>query len=399
MNILFLTHGHVSKTRGGIDRVTDVLANSLMKRGHQVYLISVCNPLENDMLETYQYVLPQQTECNQENLDYLSDFLSQKKIGIIINQSEKYAILELSRRVKGNIPLVSVFHTDPLSLIKGLRDGWDYWRMYEKRWKFISLFPYYVLRHGLRYYLRRKSLIVHHKYFYESSEGIVLLSERFKQPFLKLIGKERSDKLFSISNPLSYEEKDGVKRQNKEKIILFVARLDYSPKRLDRVLKVWKRIKEHDGWRLIIAGDGSDTEFYKDLARNYQLKDVEFLGRTETRYLYEKGQIICISSTYEGFSLVLTEALQHEVIPIAFDSFEAVNDIITSGKNGFLVKPFKLDQYIDILEKLMKDDDLRLQMRHIIQLDISFWTKFDINCITDSWEKLLLQLTKEKSKI
>ena len=34
MNILFLTHGHVSKTRGGIDRVTDVLANSLMKRGH-----------------------------------------------------------------------------------------------------------------------------------------------------------------------------------------------------------------------------------------------------------------------------------------------------------------------------------------------------------------------------
>ena len=362
-------------------------------------MISVCNPLENDMLETYQYVLPQQTECNQENLDYLSDFLSQKKIGIIINQSEKYAILELSRRVKGNIPLVSVFHTDPLSLIKGLRDGWDYWRMYEKRWKFISLFPYYVLRHGLRYYLRRKSLIVHHKYFYESSEGIVLLSERFKQPFLKLIGKERSDKLFSISNPLSYEEKDGVKRQNKEKIILFVARLDYSPKRLDRVLKVWKRIKEHDGWRLIIAGDGSDTEFYKDLARNYQLKDVEFLGRTETRYLYEKGQIICISSTYEGFSLVLTEALQHEVIPIAFDSFEAVNDIITSGKNGFLVKPFKLDRYIDILEKLMKDDDLRLQMRHIIQLDISFWTKFDINCITDSWEKLLLQLTKEKSKI
>ena len=126
---------------------------------------------------------------------------------------------------------------------------------------------------------------------------------------------------------------------------------------------------------------------------------MEFLGRTETRYLYEKGQIICISSTYEGFSLVLTEALQHEVIPIAFDSFEAVNDIITSGKNGFLVKPFKLDRYIDILEKLMKDDDLRLQMRHIIQLDISFWTKFDINCITDSWEKLLLQLTKEKSKI
>ena len=50
MNICFVTLGHVSKTRGGIDRVTDTLAHALMERGHEVLMLSVGGPVEGDNL-------------------------------------------------------------------------------------------------------------------------------------------------------------------------------------------------------------------------------------------------------------------------------------------------------------------------------------------------------------
>lgn len=88
--------------------------------------------------------------------------------------------------------------------------------------------------------------------------------------------------------------------------------------------------------------------------------------------LYKRAQIICVSSTYEGFSLVLTEALQYGVIPVAFDSFESVHDIIDTGKNGFLVKPFQINYYANILKSLMFNDNLRQQIQMNIQTDTSF---------------------------
>lgn len=391
MNILFLTYGHVSKTRGGIDQVTDVLSKALMNRGHQVYMISSCHPLDNDPLEKYQLILPHSSICSKENIDFLTDFLSHYQIDVIINQSEKYALLELGAKAKGSVPLVSVVHTDPLFLVKGLRDDWDYRRFLKKKWKFTLMFPYYLLRHAIRYYLRAKELKTHHSYFYKNSDAIVLLSERFKYSFLRIIGLDNSPKLFAIPNPLTLEyAKTNVSA--KEKTILFVARLDFSPKRLDRVLKVWNSIKNHNGWQLLIAGHGTDTEFYQQLASKYQLADTKFLGRVAANDLYAKAQILCLSSTYEGFGLVLTEALQHCVIPIAFDSFESVHDIIENGKNGFLIKPFDLKTYKETLKELMINDNLRKNVQQSIQKDTEFLNRFSIDHVVDCWEDLLTRI-------
>ncbi len=177
--------------------------------------------------------------------------------------------------------------------------------------------------------------------------------------------------------------------------MLYVSRLEYSPKRLDRILKVWSMIGNHVGWRLIIAGDGPDAIFYKNLAIKYQLLNIDFVGQTDPSPLYKRAQIICVSSTYEGFSLVLTEALQYGVIPVAFDSFESVHDIIDTGKNGFLVKPFQINYYANILKSLMFNDNLRQQIQMNIQTDTSFFNRFNINHITDEWNDLLSRFIKK----
>lgn len=67
---------------------------------------------------------------------------------------------------------------------------------------------------------------------------------------------------------------------------------------------------------------------------------------------YKESSIFCLTSNHEGWGLVLTEAMQFGCVPIAFDSFESIHEIIEDGKNGFLVKPFDMDKYADKVLRL-----------------------------------------------
>jgi glycosyltransferase involved in cell wall biosynthesis len=60
--------------------------------------------------------------------------------------------------------------------------------------------------------------------------------------------------------------------------------------------------------------------------------------------------------------LVLVEALQYGCIPLAFDSYASVHDIIENGKNGYIVPAFKENEYVQKLDLLMSDENLRLKM-------------------------------------
>jgi glycosyltransferase involved in cell wall biosynthesis len=397
MNILFFTYGHVSKMRGGIDRVTDTLALSLMRRGHKISMISVCPPWGGDSLAPYQYVLPHNNPQQEENERYVTDFICHNQVDLIVNQSERLAILQLIHRAKGKVSLISVNHTDPLALTKGVRDDWDYWRISEPGWKFWLRSPYYLLRSVVRYRLRWQATVGHHREMSQLSDAVVLLSSRFKSNFLKIVGEEYASRLFAIPNPFSYQVKEGGAKSPKEKMVLFVSRLDFSPKRLDRVLTAWHKLdKQFEDWRLVVIGDGVAADLFKDYAARLSLKNVEFTGQANPMPYYQKASILCVSSTHEGFSLVLTEGLQQEVIPIAFDSYESVRDIITHGKNGFLVPPFSVKGYARTLQTLMQDENLRERMRRQIREDQSFLHQFDVERITDEWEQLFRKLTWNK---
>ena len=59
-----------------------------------------------------------------------------------------------------------------------------------------------------------------------------------------------------------------------------------------------------------------------------------------------------MTSNHEGWGLVLTEAMQFGCIPVAFDSFESIHEIIRDGENGLLVKPFHVYMYANKIFKL-----------------------------------------------
>ena len=89
--------------------------------------------------------------------------------------------------------------------------------------------------------------------------------------------------------------------------------------------------------------------------------------------------------------MVLTEAMQCGTVPIAFNSFASVSDIIEDGRNGILVKPFSIRHYVKELRRLMDNPDLLNRMAANAKQDIE---KYSVEKVVDCWELLLKECSK-----
>lgn len=386
MNILFITIGHVSKHRGGIDRVTDTLSRAFIAKGHNVYMLSLWKPHQEDKVEAYQYFLPSEDIDSLENIDFLKNLLTRLNVGVVVNQSDCVKILELVVSLNQGIPIVSAIHSDPASLLKGITDTWDKWKYEQGKLRFYLAFPYWWMRKIYQRISRKKYTRYKLGLWYEKNSAVVLLSNRFKPIFKKLAGINCERKLFAIGNPISYADNYQFTQKQKEKIVLFVGRLDFQ-KRLDRVLKAWSRIKERNGWRMIVLGDGNYRQFYEQMCRQMKLQDISFMGTVDPQPYYRKASILCLSSSHEGFSMIILEAQSNGVIPLAFDSYEAVHDLIDSGKTGYIISAFSISSMSKQLNHIMSDEMLQQRLRANI-FEKNKERKFDVNAIADEWINL-----------
>ena len=393
MTICFITNQHVSEFRGGIEKVTSVLADEFKAKGYNVFMLSTLAPIDYDKLLENQFVLPHSTINCKENKKFLSSFIAKYRVDIIINQSEVKAILELIKASTPQIPVISVIHTDPAATIKTVQDNWDYWKIQYGIIKFSLLSPYLFLRRLYQTYTRRKYTKSKLLYYYNQSIATVLLSVKFFNSFKKLTGIKDISKLYAINNPQTTTGRYGIGAK-KDKLVLFVGRLVFQ-KRLDRLFKIWNRIKDKNDWRLIIVGDGPDRDFYENLCKKRHVEKVEFAGQCDPTPYYQKSQILCVTSSHEGYGLTITEAMQHNVIPIAYNSYESIEDIITNGIDGFTIRPFSTSDYSKTLKRLMIDTLYRGHiLENINQKNVR--DKDTIDKIIDQWEKLFKEHTEKE---
>ena len=389
MNICFFTSQHVSKLRGGVERVTSILAEIFKSKEYNVVLLSSSKPIDGDLLTKNQFILPNETINSNENRVFLKSFTEKYRIDIIINQSEVKAILELIKSSTPVTPVISVIHTDPAATIKAIQDNWDLWKIKYGTVKFMLLSPYLYLRRQYQVYTRKKYIETKHLYYYNQSNAVVLLSEKFFDSFKNLSGITDTNKLFSISNPSTVNiQQDTV--TEKENIVLFVGRLVFQ-KRLDRLFKIWNRIKDKKDWKLIIIGDGPDRHMYEELCKKWKVDNIEFVGHCDPTPYYKRAKVLCMTSSYEGYGMVITEGLQYSVIPIVFNSYESATDIIENNYNGFLIEPFNLKKFSKTLDTLISDAEQQKSIRSSIN---KMTQKRDLHSKTtfEKWEDLFKEL-------
>ena len=176
-----------------------------------------------------------------------------------------------------------------------------------------------------------------------------------------------------------------------EKRVVAIARYSHE-KGIDLLLKAWSIVeKQISDWRLDVYGDGDRTP-YEQLIDDLKInrKSCQLHGRTDdVEKEYCNSSIFVLSSRFEGFGMVLTEAMACGLPVVSFDCPWGPRSIITDGEDGLLVENGNVEALASSLSKLMSDEILRQSMS---KAGLKNVRRFSIDYVADQWRRLFESL-------
>lgn len=156
----------------------------------------------------------------------------------------------------------------------------------------------------------------------------------------------------------------------------------------DLLLKAWAKVeKSCKDWSLDIYGMGNQAP-YRALMLELGIDETRCHlhgSLSDVKEAYQNSSVFTLPSRFEGFGLVIIEAMACGVPVVAFDCENGPRNIITNNQNGILVPPFNVNEYAESLLRLMRDDQLRAQMGNRA---FESSKKYMIEDIAVQWKKL-----------
>lgn len=215
---------------------------------------------------------------------------------------------------------------------------------------------------------------------YRKLRAIVVLTEKDRQSFLRHISN-----VWTIPNPVVLSERHHAVLQNKK--IISVGRLEYQ-KGYDTLISAFNNVhKLFPEWILEIYGEGTLKESLQKQIDENGLTEV-FLLKGTTDKVYERmrdASFFVMSSRFEGFGMVLVEAMSQGVPCVSFDCPNGPSDIITDGKDGLLVENQNEMALAKSIERLIQNESLRKQLGHNAYSKV---TIFSIDRVIGMWNEL-----------
>lgn len=161
----------------------------------------------------------------------------------------------------------------------------------------------------------------------------------------------------------------------------------------DFLLRAWVKVeKQCLDWTLDIYGQGNQTP-YRELMQELGIDEsrCHLHGSiTDVNNIYQGSSIFTLPSRFEGFGLVIIEAMAYGVPVVVFDCENGPRNIITNNQDGILVKPFDVDEYAEDLLRLIKDDQLRSQMGNRARESSK---RYLLEDIAQKWKDLFDEIT------
>lgn len=372
---------------GGAERVAVCLANGFVDRGHHVRFMA-------DLFEEQTYTLDNRVKL--VNLISTNDSKIKKWGGALKNVRKE------SKKVKPDViigimdlcSLVSRLATLGLCVpvVTTVHSAFD--RRDSKPLPWTDTFS--------RYYINR---------IYDYVTVLTMADK-------KVIGK-RLKNVAVMPNPLAINPIKNV--PCKEKIILAAGRVDnWHVKGFDVLIKAWGKVCKDNvndsfkDWKLQIAGvwrKNSTKQYLNDIAKESGVENrIEFLGFVEDmQSQYQKSSVFVLSSRYEGFGLVLIEAMSQGCAPIACDFKGRQREILNPSsalpegegepnrkieitENGILCEPENVDALASAMKKMIEDNEYRNKVqKNAIEQSRFYDTEHTMN----RWEKYLESIIKK----
>lgn len=390
-NIYIIWIERLNPLSGGVHRIIHILMQHLPQYGYTVrYLYT------EDMYQTFHLY---NTDIKKEAAIPLADmrqYLTSNHCDLLIGQDggffSRLSELVAEWKIPG-MKYITEYHNSILLMEKVFsRNFWHRLahspttptRTKLLAWLRLLIYPLWLKR-------CRQLVLNNFLANYRVANALILLSKYEILEIQKLTDIDLS-RCKVINNPLSWEKIESVEiLQQKKKQVLIVSRFNNPEKRLDLALQIWKMLEQRGlvDWQLNIVGAGVHEAYLKEFTEKLALKNVTFTGRQDPIPYYKDASLFMMTSAVEGWGLTLTESMQTGVVPIAFDSYPALHDIITDHYDGYIIPDDDLDAYAVCMEELMRN---REERERIAKNGLESCRRFEINKIVEQWVKLIESL-------
>lgn len=216
---------------------------------------------------------------------------------------------------------------------------------------------------------------------------VVTLTNRDKEFWEEGLSKINA-KIVAIPNPTPYENVINLPSLD-NKVVLAVGRLTHS-KGFDLLLQAWKQVMlVKEDWKLQIVGNGEDESKLKTLADQLSITDsVEFIPATQNiADYYAKASFFCLSSRFEGFGMVILEAMSFGLPVVSFNCEVGPDELINHHQNGLLAEPLNIADMSDCILEMINVPDESYK-KYVLNSKI-YSTKYFIGNIVDKWIEII----------
>lgn len=196
------------------------------------------------------------------------------------------------------------------------------------------------------------------------------------------------EQLAVISNPTPFEDASPSPRLGHR--VLAVGRLT-EQKGFDRLISAWLRIHNDVGdWRLVLVGSGELRDDLVKQAKDAGIDNVDFIPATQhVQDWYDKASIYVMTSRYEGFPMVLLEAMSKGLPIVANDCLTGPRELVHDGVNGYLVADGDEKEFAVKLQSLIKN---HVKQNEFSRNALTMVRDFQLKPITNEWEALINDL-------
>ena len=245
-----------------------------------------------------------------------------------------------------------------------------------------------VAQEHMNFHAHRRGLARDLERRYRSLDALAVLTEEDRRDYEAALGSTKVVRLPNAVPPLS-----GERARPESKVAVAAGRLN-SQKGFDLLIAAWRPVAAaHPDWQLRIYGRGLQRAALRRQILDAGLSDdVLLLGPTrDLGEALSQGSVFVLSSRFEGFGIVVVEAMSKGLAVVSFDCPRGPGEIIDDGRDGVLVPAGDVDALSRALLDVVGDEERR---RALGAAALETARRYDPEAVGADWVALLDDLVR-----
>jgi glycosyltransferase involved in cell wall biosynthesis len=237
----------------------------------------------------------------------------------------------------------------------------------------------------MNFVAHRRKLAREIRWGYRNLDALAVLTEDDRRDYGRMLA-DAPTRVVRIPNALA--ELEGDRSDGSNPVVIAAGRL-VRQKGFDLLIEAFERVaRERPEWTLRIFGSGRQREHLRRMILDRDLSDHAFLMGQSSRLGHElsRASIFALSSRFEGFGMVIVEAMSKGLPVVSFDCPRGPSEIIDDGRSGLLVPNGDVDALAAALIALIDDEPARRRMG---EAALATAARYDGEAIGRMWDELI----------